>query len=173
MNEKAEFAVKILKQYAKEKGNMVRGTSDISPLEEWLIIKLHETNDDYVLIEWPDSQELMDIEGFDENSYLSDSSSYFVRRGWFSEAIEVLSVNNLDDGNGDILKKSNTPPDIINEVFSDSIKAIRMGNLISQAAELLIQIETSDSLTEEELAILNSTNPVKAAEEYLKRKGKL
>ena len=40
MNELAEYAVKILKQYADEKHTTVRGTSDLSPLEEWLIIKL-------------------------------------------------------------------------------------------------------------------------------------
>ena len=37
MNDTAKYAVKILKKYAKEKGTMVRGTSDLSPLEEWLI----------------------------------------------------------------------------------------------------------------------------------------
>jgi len=41
-NEIAEFAVNILKQYAKEKGTMVRGTTDLSPLEMWLITKLFE-----------------------------------------------------------------------------------------------------------------------------------
>jgi hypothetical protein len=39
MNIKAEFTVKILKQYAKETGNTVRSTTDLSRLEEWLIIK--------------------------------------------------------------------------------------------------------------------------------------
>jgi len=38
---KAEFAVKLLKQYAKETGNTVRSTTDISRLEEWLIIELY------------------------------------------------------------------------------------------------------------------------------------
>ncbi len=39
-NEKAEFAVKILKEYAEVTGNLPRGTTDISPLEEWLILRL-------------------------------------------------------------------------------------------------------------------------------------
>lgn len=39
---KAEQAVKILQQYAKESGTTARSTSDLSPLEEWLIIKLIE-----------------------------------------------------------------------------------------------------------------------------------
>lgn len=30
----------ILKEYANEKGVIVRSTSDISPLEEWLLIKV-------------------------------------------------------------------------------------------------------------------------------------
>lgn len=40
-NDKAKFAVKMLKQYQKE--NMLataRDTSDLSPLEQWLIMQL-------------------------------------------------------------------------------------------------------------------------------------
>jgi hypothetical protein len=37
-NEKAEHAVKLLRQYAKECSTLPRSTSDLSPLEEWLII---------------------------------------------------------------------------------------------------------------------------------------
>lgn len=40
INEKAEFAVQVLRKYAHQTGNMLRGTSDLSPLEEWLIIQL-------------------------------------------------------------------------------------------------------------------------------------
>ena len=40
-NEKAEFAVKILREYAKENKTLMRCTSDLSPLEEWLIIQLY------------------------------------------------------------------------------------------------------------------------------------
>lgn len=40
MNEKAEFAVKTLKEYAKQNQVPVRSTSDLSPLEEWLIMDL-------------------------------------------------------------------------------------------------------------------------------------
>ena len=40
-NELANFAVKTLIEYADECGTTVRGTSDISPLEEWLIIRLY------------------------------------------------------------------------------------------------------------------------------------
>ncbi len=38
--EKSEFAVEILKQYATENGIPARSTSDLSPMEEWLIIQL-------------------------------------------------------------------------------------------------------------------------------------
>ena len=41
-NEKADFAIELLKRYSKQTGNLLRGTSDLSPLEEWLIIQLHE-----------------------------------------------------------------------------------------------------------------------------------
>ena len=37
-NEKAEHAVKLLRQYTKECSIPPRSTSDLSPLEEWLII---------------------------------------------------------------------------------------------------------------------------------------
>lgn len=30
----------LLREYAKEKGTIVRSTSDLSPLEEWLVIKI-------------------------------------------------------------------------------------------------------------------------------------
>lgn len=42
MNKKAKFAVKTLKEYAIENQTTARGTTDISPLEEWLILKLYD-----------------------------------------------------------------------------------------------------------------------------------
>lgn len=38
---KAEFAVEILKQYALENGIHPRDTTDLSPLEKWLIIFMY------------------------------------------------------------------------------------------------------------------------------------
>lgn len=40
-NEKAEFAVKILLEYAKENRINGRDTTDLSPLEKWLILRLY------------------------------------------------------------------------------------------------------------------------------------
>lgn len=40
MNEKAEFAVRVLRQYALEKQVPARSTSDLSPMEQWLILRL-------------------------------------------------------------------------------------------------------------------------------------
>lgn len=40
MEDKAKFAVKILKQYADECQELPRSTTDTSPLEKWLIIQL-------------------------------------------------------------------------------------------------------------------------------------
>lgn len=40
MNTKAYKAVKILKEYATEGLILQRSTSDLSPLEEWLLIRL-------------------------------------------------------------------------------------------------------------------------------------
>ena len=37
---KVAFVIKILRQYADETGSLVRSTSDLSPLEEWLLIQL-------------------------------------------------------------------------------------------------------------------------------------
>jgi hypothetical protein len=39
-NKKAEFAVEILKEYAHQNKVMLRSTSDLSKLEEWLIVEL-------------------------------------------------------------------------------------------------------------------------------------
>lgn len=41
MNELSEFSVKMLKEYAKQNGIIVRSTSDLSPLEQWLLIQLY------------------------------------------------------------------------------------------------------------------------------------
>lgn len=41
----------------------------------------------YLLIRWPESQTLMDLPGFDANSYLADiedSGAYFVSEEWYS-----------------------------------------------------------------------------------------
>ena len=48
----------------------------------------------YILIQWPDSQYLMTIEGFREHSSLADadyagSSAYFVEENWFKEVIKT------------------------------------------------------------------------------------
>lgn len=42
---KPEFAVKILLEYASENGINGRDTTDLSPLEKWLILKLYELSD--------------------------------------------------------------------------------------------------------------------------------
>ena len=39
-NQKAQFACDILKQYAAENQTNPRTTSDLSPLEQWLIVRL-------------------------------------------------------------------------------------------------------------------------------------
>lgn len=39
---KAEFIIKTLKRYAEEKGIIVRSTSDLSPLEIWLLLELEK-----------------------------------------------------------------------------------------------------------------------------------
>ena len=41
MKDKAEFAVNILLEYAKENGINGRDTTDLSPLESWLISRLY------------------------------------------------------------------------------------------------------------------------------------
>ena len=37
---KADYAVELLKQYAMENQTLIRSTSDLSPLEQWLLLKL-------------------------------------------------------------------------------------------------------------------------------------
>lgn len=54
--------------------------------------------DTFEVVCWPESQELMDIEGFEENAYLvSDdkgllefgSQAYFVNRRWLEENVKL------------------------------------------------------------------------------------
>lgn len=37
---KVVFVIKTLRQYAYETGSLTRSTSDLSPMEEWLLIQL-------------------------------------------------------------------------------------------------------------------------------------
>lgn len=50
--------------------------------------------DKYVIVCWPEIQELMELEGFQENSYLINddrgmedfgSSAYFVKESWYNK----------------------------------------------------------------------------------------
>lgn len=43
MNEVAEFAVNKLKEYSDETHTLPRSTTDLSPLEQWLIVRLYRT----------------------------------------------------------------------------------------------------------------------------------
>ena len=56
MKTKAQKAVEILEQYAEECKTLPRGTSDLSPLEEWLIVKLinstHKISEDDANFIW-------------------------------------------------------------------------------------------------------------------------
>lgn len=47
----------------------------------------------YILVRWPESQELMDLPGFDANCYLADiedSGAYFVLVEWYKFAKDAL-----------------------------------------------------------------------------------
>ena len=43
INKQAEFAVALLKQYADIQQTLVRATDDLSPLEQWLMLKLYNS----------------------------------------------------------------------------------------------------------------------------------
>ena len=57
------------------------------------MLKNCSMEDRYIVVTWPDSQELMELEGFRENSYLINddkgmndfgSSAYFVSEEWYN-----------------------------------------------------------------------------------------
>jgi hypothetical protein len=65
MNEKAEFAVRVLEQYALENQIPARSTSDLSPMEQWLILRLLA-----VIKSLPDSDEIrMKVRELDEKDF--------------------------------------------------------------------------------------------------------
>ena len=65
MNEKAEFAVRVLKEYALENQVPARSTSDLSPMEQWLILRLLA-----VIKSLPDSDEIrMKARELDEKDF--------------------------------------------------------------------------------------------------------
>lgn len=52
----------------------------------------------YVVVQWPEIQEIMTIEGFDEHSYLINdnkfgSSAYFVDYDWLVCATDGMQIN--------------------------------------------------------------------------------
>ena len=64
-NEKAEFAVRVLRQYALENQVPARSTSDLSPMEQWLILRLLA-----VIKSLPDSDEIrMKARELDEKDF--------------------------------------------------------------------------------------------------------
>jgi hypothetical protein len=52
MSEKSNFAVDILKRYAKENQIQARSTSDLSPLEQWLMLYIFNINKKELLIDF-------------------------------------------------------------------------------------------------------------------------
>jgi len=63
MNKPVDFTVNILKQYAGENGEIVRGTTDLSPLEQWLIMQLYKLYKRYPREEYDPYFGWCDVEG--------------------------------------------------------------------------------------------------------------
>ena len=64
---KARIAVKILKEYAVEGLLPMRSSSDLSPLEEWLLIRLINTGYKPADIDYPEEPVLSEL--FDEGGF--------------------------------------------------------------------------------------------------------
>lgn len=89
----------------------------------------------YEIIQWPEIQELMDIEGFRENSYLVNdeqgineygSSAYFVNKTWLDKATDahkqiVYIVSTLTES------RDETPNDYHN-AFANFMDAVSFRN---------------------------------------------
>lgn len=85
MKDKAEFAVNILLKYAKENGINGRDTTDLSPLESWLILRLYNIEGQLTI---PDVSGL-----FEFSKFLNDNFEYF-------DNIEVGDVYKCKLGTG-------------------------------------------------------------------------
>lgn len=55
--------------------------------------------EEYIVVQWPEIQDYMDLNGFNENSYLINdekgindfgSSAYFVNKEWYEEVNNTL-----------------------------------------------------------------------------------
>jgi len=167
MSKLSEFAVEILHQYANERHCTVRSTQDLSQLEEWLIIRLAPTKEDFIVIGWPKVQELFEKEGFRENSHLIvegqlydmyGDSAYFVKKSWLNAIPKEIPD-----------PFSCIPFDIAQNIKDLNDITIEAHNL-ARAHEFVLMLEQKKSLSEEELAILNSANPIEAAKKHLKNK---
>lgn len=62
MNTKVENAAKILKEYAVEGLLPIRSTSDISPLEEWLLLRLLDNGYIPKDIDYPEEPDIKEIQ---------------------------------------------------------------------------------------------------------------
>ena len=117
-NETAEYAKKILKEYADETSGIVRGTSDISPLEEWLLVRMYHDQAEppqYKILSFKTTS-LGDIFTLQENGKYKYQNSAATASEMFWHGHNIHSVLRISD------KSIFTEGDIIDQ---GAIKQIR------------------------------------------------
>ena len=123
--------------------------------------------EDYEIVGWPDIQDIMDKEGFEDNATLITpndsmgigSSTYLVDKGWLycldiSES-EVENIINLCGWFSTGLKELNLPKRTINCLQRKGINTI--GDVAKQRKEDLLQIRNFGSLSINEIECVLET----------------
>ena len=90
--------VDILKQYSKESGTIIRSTSDLSPLEVWLIQQLKNCNLQSVRLSLPTTKELRDARELYELQVKSNSMMNKPISGHWQEGVEWI-LSRIIEGN--------------------------------------------------------------------------
>lgn len=87
----------IVEHFKRSVTDIARKCETTEDIVKFVISDVLATEDEYVVIQWPEIQEFMDEEGFDVNSSLANdewslekygSSAYFVSKSWLDAILK-------------------------------------------------------------------------------------
>ena len=89
----SEQRINIKKDLERAMASIARANGVHNDEVESILIDDYVDEDDFIIVQWPEVQELMDREGFDTNACLANdewtleeygSSAYFVNKAWLN-----------------------------------------------------------------------------------------
>lgn len=91
-----ELKVKVFGYIERSISDIARKCGITTDEVKSILYELNPQEDDFVIITWPEIQDFMNVEGFEENSCLLNtepmlteygSSAYFVRKEWLKQLL--------------------------------------------------------------------------------------